>query len=92
MTMKPLSAADSPQAVINIGAFGQTNSTENILVSGSNITSQTGTIQLQGTHNVTIEVVNEHHESLDESRITKKEFLSSKTTETRDYQLNILLL
>ncbi|WP_215830891.1 hemagglutinin repeat-containing protein [Pelorhabdus rhamnosifermentans] len=73
---------------INIGAFGQTNGTGNILVSGSNIISQTGTIQLQGTHNVTIEAVNEHHESLDESRITKKGFLSSKTTETRDYQLN----
>ncbi|MEK6697470.1 MAG: hemagglutinin repeat-containing protein [Nitrospirota bacterium] len=57
----------------------------NILLQGSIIASQFGDVTLLAENDVTVEEVLEHHESLTETKTTKKRTFSTKTVETRDY-------
>ncbi len=62
----------------------------NVTIAGSSISSKTGAIGIATDRDITIKEETERHESLLETRTTGGGFLSSSTTETRDWTLSDL--
>jgi len=62
----------------------------NVTIAGSSISSKTGAIGIAADRDITVKEETERHESLLETRTTGGGFLSSSTTETRDWTLSNL--
>ncbi|VBB09905.1 pectin lyase fold [Lucifera butyrica] len=76
-------------AAVNLGKPGVDNANRgNVTMVGSNLTSQNGTVNVAADQAITVQDVSEKHESLTETRKVDEGFLSTKTTETRNYALD----
>lgn len=62
----------------------------NVTIAGSSLSSKAGAIGIAADRDITIQEETERHESLLETRTTGGGFLSSSTTETRDWTLSNL--